>query len=164
MRDLLEATALSPEPWQLKLIGTGPAGDMLRDRAHALGLAERVHFRPFLSDRAALAREYARARCVVLPGPHETFGLVALEAAACGAPVVTAARTPAASLLAGSVETFTAGDPADLARAIGRARRRTPDLADVVMLAARHSWEAAIAAELADLRALVDRFAARVAG
>jgi hypothetical protein len=32
------------------------------------------------------------------------------------------------------------------------------------MLAARHSWEAAIAAELADLRALVDRFAARVAG
>jgi alpha-1,6-mannosyltransferase len=155
VRELLDAAAAAPEPWTLELVGTGPAGDMLRDRARALGLADRVRFRPFVTDRAALAREYARARCVVLPGPHETFGLVALEAAASGASVVTAARTPAATLLGGAVETFAAGDAVDLARAIRLARLRTPSLAAAAALAARHSWAAAIAAELDDLRELV---------
>ena len=80
VRELLDAAAAATEPWPLELVGTGPAGDMLRDRAESLGLAGRVHFRPYVTDRGALAREYARARCVVLPGAHETFGLVALEA------------------------------------------------------------------------------------
>ncbi len=54
------------------------------------GIEHRVRFEPYVTDRAKLARAYAGAACVVLPGAHETFGLVALEAAACGASVVTA--------------------------------------------------------------------------
>jgi alpha-1,6-mannosyltransferase len=152
---LLEAAAAAREPWQLVLVGTGPAGDMLRDRALALGLSRRVRFEPYIRDRDALARTYAGARCVVLPGAHETFGLAALEAAACATPVVTARPTPAASLIDGFVETFVAGDCADLLRAIERARRRAPAAAAAASLAARHAWDTQLTAELTDLRRLL---------
>jgi alpha-1,6-mannosyltransferase len=155
VRELLEAAAAANEKWALVLVGTGPAGDALRERARALGLGPRIRFAPYLQDRDALAAEYARAGCVVLPGAHETFGLAALEAGACGAPVVTASCTPSAALLNGFVETFRPGDPIDLLRAIERARRRRPDLAAAAALTARHSWDAALAAELADLKKLV---------
>ncbi len=152
VRELLEATALAGEPWQLVLIGTGPVGDALSERAQQLGIADRVTFAPYLSDRRALAREYSRASCVVMPGAHETFGLVALEAAACGASVVTASKTPSALLLGASVETFAAGDAAGLERAIARARSRPPDFGIASELAAGNTWQAALGAELADVQ------------
>jgi glycosyltransferase involved in cell wall biosynthesis len=40
-----------------------------------------------LLDRGALAKLYASADVFVFPSPHETFGLVMLEAMACGTPV-----------------------------------------------------------------------------
>lgn len=155
LRELLDAAAASPEPWRLVLRGTGPLGDLLQERVEQLGLVDRVSFAPYISDRAELAAEYARARCVVLPGPHETFGLAALEAAACGAPVVTAVTTPAARLIAGSVHTFDAGDRASLLRAINRARRSTPSIAAAQRLALEHNWDAELRAELADVTELV---------
>jgi alpha-1,6-mannosyltransferase len=157
LRELLEAAAASHEPWPLVLLGTGPSGDALRERARQLGLSGRVRFDAYLGDRDDLARAYAGARCVVLPGAHETFGLVALEAAACGAAVVTAATTPSAHLLGEFVETFTAGDPSDLLRAIEAARRREPDLPAAEALATRHDWDTLFTAELADLQRLVAR-------
>jgi alpha-1,6-mannosyltransferase len=107
--------------------------------------------------RRQLARRFATARCAVLPGAHETFGLAALEAAACGTAVVTAATTPSATLLAGAVDTFRPGDSDDLLRAIGRARRRVPDPAAAAELAARHAWDRTFAAELDDLERLLER-------
>jgi alpha-1,6-mannosyltransferase len=157
VRELLDALARSPGAWTLTLVGTGPAEVMLRDRTSTLGITHRVRFERYVSCRDALAREYARARCVVLPGAHETFGLAALEAAACGTPVVTARTTPSAALIAPLVDTFEPGDSADLARAIHRARRRAPDLDAGRELAHRHGWDAALTAELADLERLLGR-------
>jgi alpha-1,6-mannosyltransferase len=157
LRELLEAAAAAPDAWPLVLLGTGPAGDTLRERARQLGLGERVTFAPYVKDRPQLARRYARASCVVLPGAHETFGLVALEAAACGAAVVTASCTPSASLLEGSVRTFRAGDAGDLLRAIEEARASAPDPSTATELAARHGWDEALAAELEDIEQLVAR-------
>ena len=155
LRELLEAAAAARPRWPLVLLGTGPAGDALRERARQLGLADRIRFAPYLEGRDSLARAYASARCVVLPGPHETFGLVALEAAACGVPVVTCESTPSASLIAGFVETFGAGDATDLLAAIERARSHDPDPHEARRLVERHGWDAAIEAELADLRRLL---------
>jgi glycosyltransferase involved in cell wall biosynthesis len=155
LRQLLEAAAAAREPWPLVLLGTGPAGDSLRERARQLGLGPRIRFEPFVADREQLALAYAGASCVALPGAHETFGLVALEAAACGATVVTAGSTPSASLLGPLVETFRAGDAADLLRAIERARARMPDPNAARSLVRRRSWDAALSAELADLERLV---------
>ncbi len=150
---LLDAAAASREDWPLTLLGTGPIGDALGDRVRRLGLGARVTFEPFEADRERLATRFAAARCVVLPGAHETFGLAALEAAACGAPVVTAASTPAAAVLGPAAETFQPHDSDDLLRAIDRARgRHAPDLAAAARLADRHVWDRVFAAELADLR------------
>jgi alpha-1,6-mannosyltransferase len=157
LRQLLEAAAASPEPWPLVLLGTGPMGDALRERARQLGLGTRVTFDPYVRDRRELAERFAAARCAVLPGAHETFGLAALEAAACATPVVTAEPTPSACLLGGAVDTFRAGDTDDLLRAIERARRRVPDLAGAARLAARHTWENTFAQELSDLERLLGR-------
>ncbi len=68
---------------------------------------------------------------------------------------MTADCTPSAMLLEGFVDTFMAGDPTDLLRAIERARRRDPDPAAAAALAERHKWDAALAAELEDLERLV---------
>lgn len=157
LRELLVAAARAPEPWRLVLRGSGPAEGWLRDRARELRIADRVTFAPFLADPEALAREYARARVVVVPGAYETFGLSALEAAACGTRVVTARNAPAGQLLGDLGDRFRPGDPADLLRAIESARRRPRDRALASALAAVHSWEAAFCRELADLRALLDR-------
>ena len=72
---------------------SGPQGRAELARARRLvasaGLAERVRFvAPQPHHR--LATYYRAADVVLVPSRSETFGLVALEAAACGAPVVAA--------------------------------------------------------------------------
>jgi D-inositol-3-phosphate glycosyltransferase len=62
----------------------------LQERAEALGIADVVEFLPPQPpDR--LAEHYRAADVTVVPSHSESFGLVALEAQACGTPVVAAA-------------------------------------------------------------------------
>jgi alpha-1,6-mannosyltransferase len=152
---LLEATARSADAWPLRLVGSGPAEDQLRRRARALGIEQRVAFRPFIKDRACLARAYAGAACVVMPGEHETFGLVALEAAASGASVVACQTAPSAQLLGAGVHTYAPGDVDGLAAAIAAARAATPDPVAAAALSRRSRWQRVFADELDDMRGLV---------
>jgi alpha-1,6-mannosyltransferase len=149
--ELLAATARSTEPWRLHVVGTGPAERLLTARARQLGIAERVLFLPWVRDRARLARLYAEASCVAMPGAYETFGLVCLEAAASGASVVACETAPSARVVGPLAETFPAGDVDGLLAAIKRARRRPPDLHAAAALADAHSWDRAFEAELRDL-------------
>ena len=152
---LLEAAARSAEPWPLHLLGSGPAEDALLARAERLGIADRVRVRPFEPDRARLARRYAQAACVVMPGEHETFGLVALEAAASGARVVACRTAPSAERCGALAETYAPGDVDGLLAAIERARSAPRDLAAASRLAAASTWDRCFAEELASLRELV---------
>lgn len=73
---------------------SGPGGDAELDRVHKLvadlGLADRVRFVP--PQRHELLSTFYRAADVcVVPSRSESFGLVALESAACGTPVVASA-------------------------------------------------------------------------
>ena len=62
-------------------------GEWLRARVTALGLEDRVRFLgPQRQDRLPLF--YAAADATVMPSHYESFGMVALEAMACGTPVV----------------------------------------------------------------------------
>jgi alpha-1,6-mannosyltransferase len=149
--ELLEAAARSRDPWPLKIIGSGPLAARLARRASRPDLAGRVRFAPFQPDPSALAREYAAARCVAMPGAHETFGLVALEAACSGAPVALAGAAPSSRVIGGLGETFA---PGGLLAAVERARARPRDVDGARALVERSSWAAAFAAELADLRRL----------
>jgi alpha-1,6-mannosyltransferase len=151
---LLQATASGPGPGSLRLVGCGPAQRQLRRQAERLGIAARVEFAPFIPDPGALRDEYAQAACVVVPGGHETFGLVAVEAAASGARVVASSAVPSALLARDLIHTFAPGNPASLADAIARASAATPDALSALRLARRLTWTHAFEAELADLEAL----------
>jgi len=79
------------------LVVGGPSGEEGADelaRLHALagelGLREQVQFLPAQPHRS-LANLYRAADVCLVPSRSESFGLVALEAAACGTPVVAAA-------------------------------------------------------------------------
>ena len=135
-------------------LGVVPAKPVVEARARRLGLGDLIELRPFVSDRRALARLYRQAACVVAPGPHETFGLAVLEAAASGARVVACSSTPAAALAAPLVETFTPKDPVDLARAVERALATPVDPVAAAALGTSMSWERGFEAELVDLKRL----------
>ena len=138
--ELLHAAARSHEPWRLRLHGSGSIEHRLRRLAEDLGLGDRVQWRPYLSDRAELARAYAAARVVVMPGAHETFGLVGFEAAASGARVVTCATAPSAAHIGGLASTYEPGDVDGLLAAIERERAGEPDHRAAAALAARSTW------------------------
>ncbi len=61
----------------------------LSDLSRSLGIDDVVRFVPTVS-QAALADWYAAASAVCVPSYNESFGLVAIEAQACGTPVVAA--------------------------------------------------------------------------
>jgi alpha-1,6-mannosyltransferase len=89
-----------------------------------------------------------------MPGELETFGLVAYEAAASGAATVACTSAPSSRLLGPLAHTFAPGDVAGLVTAIEAARAGEPDLDAANAFAAKHQWEPAFAAELADLERL----------
>lgn len=73
----------------LVVAGDGPLRAGLESRARAARLP--AEFLGHVRDRTHLARLQASADLCLAPGPAETFGLSALEALACGTPVVASA-------------------------------------------------------------------------
>jgi D-inositol-3-phosphate glycosyltransferase len=92
---LLRAAALLPSGTRVLVVG-GPSGsglaapDTLVRLAAELGIADRVSFLPPQS-RDQLVNVYRAADLLAVPSYSESFGLVAIEAQACGTPVVAAA-------------------------------------------------------------------------
>ena len=70
-----------------------------------------------LADRSSVASLLAAADIVLAPGPIETFGLAALEAMACGTPVVAASTSAVAELVGGGAGRSARPEPPALAAA-----------------------------------------------
>lgn len=100
--------------------GAGTTGPhQLRALAEELGVADGVVLEPAV-DQTTLATRYRAADVVLVPSRSETFGLVALEAQACGVPVV-AARVAGLEAVVGAGGTLVPGhDPVDHAAAVVR--------------------------------------------
>lgn len=88
--------ALGVQGARLLVVG-GPSGahgeaemEALRGAVQSAGMASRVRFDP-PQPHELLPNYYRAADCCVVPSRSESFGLVALEAAACGIPVVASA-------------------------------------------------------------------------
>lgn len=142
---------------RLVVVGDGPRREALQRRARGLSpLADgrpAVHFTGFVSDRTRVATLLASADVAMAPGPHETFGLAALEALAAGTPVVASRSSALADIVTAECGAVAADDPSAFARAV----------TDVLALppadrrrAARHraeefTWPAAVAGMLAVL-------------
>jgi glycosyltransferase involved in cell wall biosynthesis len=85
-------------PVRLDMVRDGPLAGALRSTAANERLPVELH--GHLPDRAAVARVLATADAALATCPVGSFGLAALEALACGVPVVAADRGAAHELLA----------------------------------------------------------------
>jgi alpha-1,6-mannosyltransferase len=99
---------------RLVVAGDGPQRRRLERAARGLP----VTFLGFVPHRGAVARLLASADVAVAPGPHETFGLAALEALACGTPAVVSRSSALAELVDPSCGAAVADDPQALAAAV----------------------------------------------
>lgn len=100
---LLEAMATISLPLTLHIIGDGNLKKQYQQQALKLHLDKKVSFLGRVSEEA-LIKEYQNADVLILPSinSHEAFGLVLIEAMACGLPVI-------ASNLAGVRSVFNDG-------------------------------------------------------
>jgi D-inositol-3-phosphate glycosyltransferase len=93
---LAELLETGREPYRLVVVGgpSGPHGEKslqrLYDVADARGVRQHVHFID-PQPHELLSSYYRAADVCVVPSRSESFGLVALEASACGTPVVASA-------------------------------------------------------------------------
>ncbi|WNV91073.1 D-inositol-3-phosphate glycosyltransferase [Umezawaea sp. Da 62-37] len=154
LRAAAELLARDPSlrPRLVVLVVGGPSGSgleqpkALQQLAAELGITDVVRFLPPLAG-PALARVYRAADVVAVPSHNESFGLVALEAQACGTPVVAAAvgGLPVAVRHGVSGCLVDGHDPAEWARALGHVAL-DPDLrarlaGNAVAHARGFSWE-----------------------
>jgi D-inositol-3-phosphate glycosyltransferase len=133
---------------------SGPRGEehlsFIHDLASSLGVAGRVHF----SDpqpHELLSTHYRAADVCVVPSRSESFGLVALEAAACGTPVVASAVGGLTTLVEHGRTGYLVEDPvpSQFAAAVSRVLE-SPPLAQALSVAAatrarRYTWGQAAA-------------------
>ncbi|MDX3455278.1 glycosyltransferase [Streptomyces sp. ME02-8801-2C] len=89
--DALDALLRRGQRARLVVAGDGPLRARMEQRARERGLP--VVFLGHVADRALLGGLQASADVCLAPGPAETFGLAALEAMACGTPVVVSASS-----------------------------------------------------------------------
>ena len=113
----------------LVVVGADKELPALRRKAEQLNLAGRVHFTGGEDD---VKPWYAMADCFVLPTLYDPFPNAALEAMACGLPLITSLQCGAAELIESGVEGYVCRDPLDvielarclnLAAAPGQAQR-----------------------------------------
>jgi glycosyltransferase involved in cell wall biosynthesis len=114
-----------------------------------------------------LAVAYAGAVALVVPSLHEGFGLPAIEAMACGCPVIATPYGSLAEVAGGAARMISGRDAADLRQAIievGEAERRRSLVAAGLERARRFHWETlADAVEGQAHRAIADRRAPEAA-
>lgn len=89
--DAVEALVRRGRRVILVVAGDGPLRERLEQRVRERRLP--VTFLGHVSDRDSLGALQASADVALAPGPAETFGLAALEAMACGTPVVASASS-----------------------------------------------------------------------
>lgn len=135
-------------PAALVVAGDGPMRPRLEARVREEGLP--AVFLGHVPDRTRLAAVQASADVVLAPGPAETFGLAALEALACGSPVVVSALSALPDIVGAAGETAADSGPA-FADAVERvlARPQPARREAARHRAERYGWPAAVASFLA---------------
>jgi alpha-1,6-mannosyltransferase len=99
---------------RLVIVGEGPLRPRLERQAARLP----VDFTGYVGCRDTVASILASADVALAPGPHETFGLAALEALACGTPAVVSKTSALAEILTSDSGAAADNDPLAIAHAV----------------------------------------------
>ncbi|MGZ4530005.1 MAG: glycosyltransferase, partial [Mycobacterium sp.] len=99
---------------RLVVVGEGPLRARLERQAARLP----VDFTGFVSDRHTVAGLLASADVTLAPGPHETFGLAALESLACGTPAVVSRTSALSEIITPDSGALADNHPVAIARAV----------------------------------------------
>jgi len=139
-----------PNTYHLVIVGDGPLRRTLPATRHRTGA---LTWRSYIQDNEKLARYYHAADLFIHPGVCETFGLVVLEAQACGLPCVGVRGSfMDANIMVGLDQWATSNSPAAIADAIERYEHQ--DLAALGaeasrLVHARFSWDKVFARQWA---------------
>lgn len=134
---------------RLLVVGEGPLRARLERQAARLP----IHFTGFVNDRHAVAGLLASADVTLAPGPHETFGLAALESLACGTPAVVSRTSALTEIITPDSGALADNDPRAIAHAVGAIVRR-PEFhrrSSARRRAEDFTWQRAAAGMLASL-------------
>ena len=136
-----------PEAADLQLAlagGSGWRGDAIAEGVRSRGLEPAVRLLGYVPD-ADLPALYRGATLAVVPSQYEGFGLPAIEAMACGAPVLASDAAALPETVGDAGELFTAGDPGLLARRMAELAGSPGRLADLrergLRRAGEFTWE-----------------------
>jgi glycogen synthase len=127
------------------ICGDGPNRGELEDLTHRLGLEHTVSFGGFVG--SSLSATMAATDAMVVPSLYEPFGMVALEAAAAGAPLAVSATGGLAEIVEPGVTgvTFPVRDEDALARSVSTLLADRPGARRMVvtakaMVRRRYGW------------------------
>jgi len=127
------------------IIGEGPEENKLKDLCKNLDLEDSVEFTGFLEHQEDLISRFKSTKILVLPSRREGFGMVVVEANACGLPVVVinSPLNAAVDLIENDKNGFIAdSDPEDLSRKIVLALENSTTMEESCVNAAReYDWE-----------------------
>lgn len=137
---------------RLVVVGEGPMRPRLERQAAGLP----VHFTGFIGCRDTVATILASADVALAPGPHETFGLAALEALASGTPAVVSRTSALAEILTADSGATADNDPRAIAHAVSSIISRPEALRRVNArrCAEQFTWPRAAAGMLGALGAI----------
>lgn len=137
---------------RLVVAGDGAMADELRRQARGLP----VTFTGHVTDRDDLADLLAAADVAICPGPHETFGLSAMEALASGTPIVVSRSSALADVTRADCGLPAADTGAAFAAAV-RAVLGGDHRAAARACAEQYTWDSAVETMLSLHRATADR-------
>jgi len=125
------------------MVGDGPMMTSIQEKVREYGLTGKIRLPGFIADYNQVIRMMKSARVFVLPSEREGFGIVFIEAMACGLPVVTI-KSP---LNAGTAHVLSGcgycarPSPDDIALGIRRFLSQSPDKNCLNEYVRGHDWD-----------------------
>lgn len=143
------------------IAGDGPYREQLVEATHQLKIEKQVSFIGFLSERE-LPAVLAATDATVVPSLYEPFGMVALEAAAAGAPLAVADTGGLAEIVEPGVTgmTFPHSNPEALAGAVGTLLAEPVKAKQIAkraltMVSKRYGWQTIAASTVQTYRSAI---------
>ena len=125
------------------MIGDGPELQHVQHLIETYGLSGYISCTGFISDYSTVIAMMKSSRVFILPSVREGFGIVAIEAMACGLSLVTIdhPRNAASAHVLPGAGFRTTLDASDIARGISECLEKPPNVEDLIQYVTAHDWD-----------------------